>query len=73
MARNVGTVDRVTRVVLGLVVFVGALLVERGGIGWALAALALIATIAVLTGAIGFCPIYRAVGLDTRRSPGSGA
>ncbi len=57
--RNEGTVDRTIRVVFGLVllslVFVGP------HTPWGLVGL-----VPLLTGVVGFCPLYRLVGLDTR-------
>ena len=58
LARNEGTVDRVVRVVLGL----GLLsLVFVGPHTW----LGLIGLVPLLTGAVGFCPLYRVLGLRT--------
>ena len=56
---NEGTVDRVVRVIAGVVllslVFVG----PATPWGW-------IGVVPLLTGIVGFCPLYRLVGLDTR-------
>ena len=58
MSRNEGTVDRVLRVVVGLVllslVFVGPKTVW----GW-------IGIVPILTGLVGYCPAYRLIGLIT--------
>ena len=58
MSRNEGTVDRVLRVVVGLVllslVFVG----PKTAWGW-------IGIVPILTGLIGYCPAYRLIGLNT--------
>ena len=58
MSRNEGTIDRVLRVVLGLIllslVFVG----PQTPWGW-------IGVVPLVTGLIGFCPIYKIVGLST--------
>ncbi len=57
--RNEGTIDRTIRVVLGLallsLVFVGPQ-TPWGFVG----------VVPLLTGVVGFCPLYRLVGLDTR-------
>ncbi len=56
---NEGTLDRAIRVVVGLVllslVFVGPATL------WGLVGL-----VPLLTGIVGFCPLYRLFGLDTR-------
>ncbi|QJQ32017.1 DUF2892 domain-containing protein [Sphingomonas lacunae] len=58
MPRNEGTIDRALRVILGLVlialVFVGPQTVW----GW-------IGVVPLLTGLVGFCPLYRLVGINT--------
>jgi len=58
MKRNEGNLDRVLRVVLGLVllslVFVG----PQTPWGW-------VGIIPLATGLVGFCPIYRILGLNT--------
>jgi hypothetical protein len=58
MKRNEGIIDRVIRVVLGLgllsLIFVG----PQTMIG-------LVGLIPLLTGIVGFCPLYRLVGLST--------
>ncbi len=63
MKHNVGTVDRVARGVLGI-----AALVWAAAVGWtSLGAILLLALAALLLGtaAIGFCPLYRALGIST--------
>lgn len=56
--KNVGTIDRVFRVVVGLalisLVFVG----PQTAWGW-------IGVIPIVTAAVGFCPAYRLVGIRT--------
>jgi len=58
MSRNEGTVDRVLRVIVGLVlvslVFVG----PKTAWGW-------IGVVPILTGLVGYCPAYRLIGLNT--------
>jgi len=58
LTRNEGTVDRVVRVALGLGLFS---LVFVGPHTW----LGLIGLVPLLTGAVGFCPLYRVLGLRT--------
>lgn len=61
MTRNEGTLDRALRVVLGIallsLVFVG----PRTLLG-------LVGLVPLATGLAGFCPLYRVLGVSTRRS-----
>lgn len=66
MSLNVGTWDRVFRVLIGLtlvaLLFTGAINLNTGlGIGAAIAA-----AILIITGSVSFCPAYRIFGLRTR-------
>jgi hypothetical protein len=62
MAANENNIDRVLRVVAGLVllslVFVG----PQSSWGW-------LGLIPLATGLIGFCPLYRIFGISTCRTP----
>lgn len=58
MAINEGTIDRVIRIVLGLAIF--SLMFIGPRTTWGLVGLA-----PLLTGALGYCPLYRVVGLST--------
>lgn len=53
MKRNVGTVDRWIRIVLG-VALLSLLVFLSGGIRW----IGLIGLIPLLTGIVGYCPLY---------------
>ncbi|MCS6787187.1 MAG: DUF2892 domain-containing protein [Thiobacillaceae bacterium] len=57
MTCNVGTVDRILRIVVGLGLVIWAL---AGGPMWAWIGLA-----PLITGAIGWCPVYFPFGLST--------
>jgi hypothetical protein len=57
MSKNVGTIDRIARVVLGLALLGLALF---GGHWWGW-----IGIVPLATAAVGFCPAYRLVGLNT--------
>jgi hypothetical protein len=63
MVRNEGTVDRVVRVVLGV------LLVAAWALGWLTGTLAVVlgvlGIVLIGTGAVGFCPLYRLFGMST--------
>ena len=63
MVRNEGTVDRIVRVVLGVV------LVAAWAFGWLTGTLAIVSGVLgialVATGAIGFCGVYKLFGIST--------
>jgi uncharacterized membrane protein len=63
MQRNEGTADRVVRAIAGVVALIIAGLVGIGSIGGVL--LAVVGTVLVVTGAVGFCPLYRVLGVNT--------
>lgn len=62
MTKNVGTVDRVLRIALGLAVF-SLLFVLESGARW----LGLIGLVPLLTGIASSCPAYRLFGIRTCR------
>lgn len=55
MIRNESTDDRIMRVVLGIV------LIGLGGLGW----LSVPGVVALAIGIIGFCPLYKVLGIST--------
>jgi hypothetical protein len=59
MSRNEGTIDRVIRVVLGIALLSLAFVGPKTWIG-------LVGVVPLLTGLVGFCPLYRLVGIRTR-------
>jgi hypothetical protein len=63
MVRNEGTVDRIVRVVLGVV------LVAAWAFGWLTGTLAVVLGVVGIaligTGALGFCGIYKLFGIST--------
>ena len=66
MTKNMGTIDRVIRVLLALVV---AGLYFTGQIsGIAAVILGLVAVIFLVTSALGFCPLYAPLHFSTRKS-----
>lgn len=73
MACNVGGIERPIRIVLGiLLIGIGAF----GGLTGAAMGVALAAgTIALVTGAIGYCPLWTLLGINTcpMQSPGKKA
>lgn len=58
MKFNVGGMDRILRVVLGLALIAAAAL---GYIGW----WGYIGVVPLVTGALRFCPVYRLLGMST--------
>ena len=60
MTRNEGTIDRVARVALGVVLLVLALLGQYTPWTW-------IGVVPLLTGVLGMCPLYSILGINTCR------
>lgn len=58
MMLNEGRIDRVVRVVLGLVLLTMALVGPRTWLGW-------LGVVPLVTGLVGFCPLYRLLGIRT--------
>ena len=58
MKRNEHTIDRIVRVVLGVVLFIAAFATSS----WILGVVGLIA---LVTGLVGFCPLYAVFGFST--------
>jgi hypothetical protein len=61
MSKNVGGIDRILRIVVGLALIVAALTGFVGVWGW-------IGVVPLATGAIGWCPAYLPFGLKTCKS-----
>jgi hypothetical protein len=59
--RNEGMMDRTLRVVLGLVLLALVFVGPQTPLGW-------IGLVPLLTGLVGFCPLYRLVGFNTCRA-----
>jgi hypothetical protein len=62
MTLNEGTLDRVIRVVLGIALLSLAFVGPKTWIG-------LVGVVPLLTGIVGFCPLYRLVGIRTSSTP----
>jgi Protein of unknown function (DUF2892) len=58
MKTNVGSIDRIARVVIGLLLIALAATGTIGAWGW-------IGVVPLATAAFGFCPLYTALGLST--------
>lgn len=69
--KNLGTIERVLRVLLGgaLAVWALSLLLGGGALGWQLLRVALIALGVdfVVTGIRGYCPLYKRLGWSSAR------
>lgn len=60
---NVGSIDRVVRIALGLALVAAATTGTLAGV--ALTIGLIVAVIAIATGAVGFCPLYYMLGIST--------
>lgn len=65
MTKNMGTVDRIVRAVLAIIII--ALYATGQITGTAAIVLGIIATVFLLTGIIGFCPAYLPLGIKTTK------
>lgn len=63
MTTNEGTIDRVIRAVLGIAALLGSLTLGLGTVGGIV--LVVVAAVLLVTAAVGFCPLYRVLGLNT--------
>jgi len=61
MSQNVGTIDRAIRIVVGIVLL--ALVFMGPHTRWGL-----LGVVPLLTAFVGFCPLYRLLGISTCRS-----
>lgn len=65
MVNNMGTIDRVIRIVLALLVVVLYLMGQMSGL--AAIVLGIIAVIFLATSAVGYCPLYQLLGISTKK------
>ena len=67
MVLNVGSLDKIIRLVLGVVL--GAWVFIGMGVGSTLSYIILaVATILVATALLNFCPLFRVLGISTRKA-----
>ncbi|SDH24148.1 YgaP family membrane protein [Roseospirillum parvum] len=66
MEKNVGTMDRVIRGIVGVVLIAGAV---SGSLGW----WAFIGIVPLATAAMSYCPAYKLVGINTCPKDGGAA
>ena len=65
MKQNIGGTDRIVRIVLAVLLTVGAWMVGFGSIGGII--LLVLAVVMLVTSAVGFCPLYAPFGFTTKR------
>ena len=61
MSKNMGTIDRVIRVIIGLVLLWYALFATPTGYNW----IGWIGIIPLVTALVGICPLYSILGMST--------
>jgi hypothetical protein len=61
MTTNVGTIDRVVRIVIGLVLLWYAVMAPSTGYNW----VGWIGVIPIITALVGVCPLYSILGIST--------
>ena len=64
MTRNIGNIDRIVRIIIGIALIAFAVRVGFPDTGWNW--LGWIGVIPILTAVFGTCPLYSATGLSTR-------
>lgn len=64
MNANIGSIDRAARVVIGLALIALVFVGPQTPWGW-------VGVVPLATALIGWCPLYRLVGVNTRRSASS--
>ena len=65
MNSNMGSIDRIIRVIASILLIVlFATDVVQGAIGWVVIAIAAVFT---LTSTVGFCPLYTILGINTKK------
>lgn len=62
---NVGTPDRIIRIVIGLVLVALPFALGATLPGWLTTALPIVGIVLFVTAFIAFCPIYRVIGIST--------
>lgn len=64
MSKNVGSIDRIVRIVIGLALIAGFFMNTEGAYRWAY----LIGIVPLLTGLFGTCALYSLIGVNTCRN-----
>ncbi len=68
MTLNVGSFDRILRVIVGLALVAYAFLGSPAPWSWVSLGAIAVGAILTITGLVSWCPIYAALGLGTRKS-----
>jgi len=66
MVKNVGSPDKIARYVIAVVAVIVALMVGAGSVLGIM--LFVVAAVMVVTALLGFCPIWRIIGVNTNKS-----
>lgn len=67
MGRNESNIDRIIRVVVAVAAVAIALAIGAGSVGGII--LLVVAAVMLVTAAVGFCPLYRVLGVNTCKIP----
>ena len=67
MTTNESTLDRGIRAIIAVVAFIGAFIVGFGSVLGVV--LVVVGGIMAVTAAVGFCPLYRVLGISTCKAP----
>lgn len=62
--RNIGTLDRIIRIVIGIGLVAFVFFGPETRWGW-------LGLVPLLTGVVGYCPLYRLLGIRTRHDDGA--
>jgi hypothetical protein len=63
MTKNIGMIDRVLRIVIGIILIAFALKIGFGNTGWNW--IGWIGVIPIVTALVGSCPLYSLIGVNT--------
>ncbi len=61
MLKNVGTIDRIIRILIAVALVVTGIVLSGQGLWW----IALIAILPLATAGLAYCPLYHVVGIKT--------
>lgn len=64
MTKNEGKKDRIIRLIIGILLLLGINLFKNEMVQWVLFGLSLIS---IVTAIVGWCGVYKVLGIDTRR------
>ena len=67
MKQNMGNPDRIIRLVVAVLLAIGAALIGFGTVGSII--LLILAAVMLITSAVGFCPLYAPFKFSTKHSP----